>query len=179
MRLSVPDDCIHGKRVLASLLPYLAEKRLLDEGPDELQLPCDILDDRFAHVMVPLYVNASRLGIDFVEVGVDPGAARCGVALSVGDEVAATFTLPQQALTDFLSTLKRHFKVRLYWGGALTPSRAILEGVAGVVYVSEAELPLVKLECWGSSDHERDAVRILVKGRLMMANAKLREELES
>ncbi|MEM0494551.1 MAG: hypothetical protein QXU72_04680 [Thermofilum sp.] len=178
MRLSVPRDCIHGRRVLASIMPYLIEKHFLDERGEELYLPCDILDERFAHVLVPLYIDALRLGVKLVEVGVDPGTARCGIALAIGEEVIATFTLPQQALADFLGILKRYFEMRLYWGGAIEPEETIVEGISDVVHVSEKDLPLVKLEHCGSSDHERDAVRILVKGRLKLANAKLREEIK-
>lgn len=177
MLLKVTDNCVEGKRVLAALMPSLSKK--FNEENTEVHLPCDILDERFAHVLVPVYIEASLLGVKLIEVSVDPGAARCGVALAVGEKIVGAFTLPQQALIDFLTIVKQHFDVRLYWGGAITPIKVIAENTSNVIYVDEGDLPLVKLEDYHLGDHEHDALRILVKGRLQLADTKLKKELMS
>lgn len=173
MLLRVSDDCLEGKKVLANIVPALIEKYASSQL-GELQIPCEILDERFVHILVPAYIEATLLGVKALEIAVDPGAARCGIALAIGERVVEAFTLPQEMLRDLITALSRHFKVRMYLGRGGALENVPIEKVSEVVCVDESYLPPVKIEDETLRDHARDALRILVKGRLQSA----REELQ-
>jgi len=171
LRLSVGAECRHRRRVLAIVAAQLADELMRGDRDGEIVLPCDALDERIAEILVPVYVRLANLGARSVEVGIDPGA-RCGVAFATDEEVVGVFTVPLELLPRILSVLARYFKVRVYLGN-MVPEEALPPNAVEVILVDEGRLPLVKYAEPRLSKHARDALRILVKGRLQVAGTVL------
>ena len=173
LRLSVSAECEQRRRVLAALTAMPVNEEQGDAYLREIVLPCDVLDEGLAEILVPIYVKLVSLGVHEVEVGIDPGT-RCGIVVAAGERIVGAYTVPSELLPRLLSVLSNHFGVRIYLGSA-APREILPSSVADVVLVDERQLPLVKHEGLRLNRHALDALRILVKGRLQAASAALNE----
>lgn len=143
----------------------------------DVVVPCDILEGEYPEFLVPVFVALQLRGAELVEMGIDPGASRSGIVVLVGDEVVYKGVLPTSELLCSLERLSRYYRLRVYLGiGARSFS---LEASrwghrVEVVEVEERDLPVVEGVGHGKN-HEVDALRILLKGKLI----KMKERLEN
>ncbi|MCC6058643.1 MAG: hypothetical protein LM563_00135 [Thermofilum sp.] len=167
LRVRAEEPCRDRTAMLVLLLKGVSYGFSEVEG--EVVVPCDILESEYPEFLVPVFVALRLRKVELVEVGIDPGASRSGVVVLAGDEVVYRGVLLTSKLPYSLERLSRYYRLRVYLGTGAHPFS--LEAFqwgdrVEVVEVEERDLPIVEGVELGK-DHEVDALRILIKGKLI------------
>lgn len=177
LRVRVEEQCRDKTAMLALLLRDMPLSFAEAEG--EVVVPCDIVESEHPEFLVPVFVSLKLKSVKQVEVGIDPGASRSGIVILAGDEVVYKGVLPTSKISNYLDRLSRYYQIRVFLGKAACSNSLEVfrwRSHVEVVEVEEKDLPLIEGESIEhGKEHEVDAFRILLKGRLI----KLRESLEN
>jgi len=167
LRVRAEEPCKDRTAMLVLLLKGVSYGFSEVEG--EVVVPCDILESEYPEFLVPVFVALRLRKVELVEMGIDPGASRSGVVVLAGDEVVYRGVLLTSKLPYSLERLSRYYRLRVYLGTGAhpLPLEAFQRGDrVEVVEVEERDLPIVEGVELGK-DHEVDALRILIKGKLI------------
>jgi len=173
LRVKAEEACRDKTAMLVLLLRSMPCSFSETEG--EVVVPCDVLESEHPEFLVPVFIALRLKSVERVEVGVDPGASRSGVVVLADDEIVYRGVLPTSKLLHSLERLSKYYRVRVYLGKAALPPLEILKwkDQVEIVEVDERELPVIEGVERGK-EHEVDALRILLKGKLI----KMKEGLE-
>lgn len=168
--IRVSSECREKIGLLSQILKRVDKSYEIDLENPEIIVPCDLLDEDAAEALIRVYLKSQPPSTESIIIAVDPGEAKAGVVIAVGQEITYIGSTTPSTFKKILLALSKHYAKILVFAGNTPPARKLLDQKpenVDVELLDESTLPTIHFNA-STRDDALDALRIYLKGRALI-----------